>query len=176
MRQANNKERIVQFIEEVARSVRGQGSVYLVGGASAVWYGWRDSTTDIDIECAPEPAGFFGAIEGIKRRLNMNVELSSPGHFVPLLANWQGRSEYLQTAGSVDFFHFDFYSQAFAKLSRGHRRDLFDVEKMVSSEKVIPKKLFELVHQRADQIRNFPELSPSVLLKKIDEWVQSHEK
>lgn len=174
MRQANNKERIELFIDEVARSVRGQGSIYLVGGTCAVWFGWRESTTDIDIDCAPEPAGFFSAIEGIKRRLQMNIELSSPSHFVPALANWQGRSEYIRSAGPVDFYHFDFYCQAYAKISRGHRRDLLDVEKMVAAQKIDPGKLRELIYQRADQIEQYPDLSRQALLKKIDEWAQSH--
>lgn len=174
MRQVNDKKRIQQFIDEVAQAVRGPGSIFLVGGTSAVWFGWRDSTTDIDIDCSPEPAGFFTAIEGIKRRLHMNIELSSPSHFVPALANWQGRNEYICSAGSVDFYHFDFYTQAYAKISRGHRRDLLDVEKMMTTKKVIASKLGELVHQRADQIENYPNLNREMLLKKVDDWVKSH--
>jgi len=46
----------------VGKKVRGKGRIYFTGGATAVLYGWRPMTIDIDIKPEPEPAGLFEAI------------------------------------------------------------------------------------------------------------------
>ena len=111
-------------------SARGRGRAYLVGGASAAILGWRDSTLDIDIKLDPEPAGAFDAIARAKEALNINVELAAPDDFLPPLPDWRERSVFIDRHGPVDFFHYDFYAQALAKIHRGHRQDLDDVEAM----------------------------------------------
>ena len=56
----------------------------LVGGASAVIIGWRETTLDVDLKLDPEPPGVFEAIALAKDALAINVELaaqaSSPRH------------------------------------------------------------------------------------------------
>lgn len=42
--------------------VRGEGTIYLTGGATALLRGWRDATIDVDIKPDPEPAGLFEAL------------------------------------------------------------------------------------------------------------------
>ena len=51
----------------LGRTARSEGTVYLVGGASAVLIGWREATVDIDMKLEPEPRGIFEAIAKIER-------------------------------------------------------------------------------------------------------------
>jgi hypothetical protein len=46
--------------------------VYLVGGATAVTVGWRDSTIDIDLAFGPGADDVLRAIPAIKDSLNIN--------------------------------------------------------------------------------------------------------
>jgi len=57
---------------------RGDGCIYLVGGASAVIIGWRDSTTDVDLKLDPEPDGVFEAIAQVLAKVER-------GHRIDLL-------------------------------------------------------------------------------------------
>jgi hypothetical protein len=155
----------------MGRAVQGPGSVYLVGGASAVLFNWRATTIDIDIALAPEPAGLFAAIEGLKRTFQVSIELASPAQFVPPLPGWQGRSEFICRVGLVDFYHYDFYSQAFAKLSRGFERDLHDVASMVKFGKVSPQKLLPLFEQIVAELPRYPNLDPISLRQRLNTWL-----
>ena len=104
----------------LAQQVSGAGRIYVTGGASAVWYGWRAMTVDINLKADPEPLVFFEAIAHLKDSLSVNVELASPDQFIPELPGWRDRSPWFCREGSVDFHHYDFYSQALSKLERRH--------------------------------------------------------
>jgi hypothetical protein len=80
-------ERLERFMRELGRRARGPGKVYLTGGATAVLLGWRASTVDVDIKMDPEPAGAFEAIAKLKNEFDINVELASPDHFLPSMAD-----------------------------------------------------------------------------------------
>ncbi|MBI4819017.1 MAG: hypothetical protein HY791_22285 [Deltaproteobacteria bacterium] len=129
-------------MSELGRKAKGPGTVYLVGGASALLVGWRATTVDVDIKLDPEPAGVFEALAEIKRELDLNIELAAPDQFLPPVPGWRERSPAIGRHGPVEFRHYDFDSQALAKLSRGFERDLLDVEAMlglglVSKESVL---------------------------------------
>ena len=117
-------------MRRLGEAAQGPGRIYLVGGASAVLVGWRDTTVDVDVKLAPEPAGVFQAIAQAKEALNMNVELAAPDDFIPPLPNWQARSQFVAQHGPVAFFHYDFYAQALAKIERDHEMDRRDVRAM----------------------------------------------
>lgn len=70
-------------------------------------------------------------IPGLKEELSVNVELASPGDFVPLPRDWHARSPFVERAGLLAFRHFDLYSQALPKLERGHAQDVGDVREML---------------------------------------------
>ncbi|MDQ3198340.1 MAG: hypothetical protein M3Q46_03985 [Verrucomicrobiota bacterium] len=74
MRSESDKHRIENFISALGERVRGAGRIYLTGGATAVLYGWRTMTIDIDLKADPEPAGLFEAIALLKDELDVNVE------------------------------------------------------------------------------------------------------
>ena len=114
----------------IGSEAKGPGRVYLVGGASAVIIGWRETTIDVDLKLAPEPPGVFNAIASAKETLDINVELAAPDEFIPALPDWPSRSTFIVRQGPVDFFHYDFHAQALAKIERGHEQDLQDVAAM----------------------------------------------
>ena len=174
MRKLLEKSALLPLLEAIGERATGPGSVYLVGGASAVWFGWRDSTVDVDLALAPEPPGLFGAIEALKHEMQLSIELADPGQFVPPLPGWQGRSAFILRSGLVDFYHYDFYSQAFAKLSRGHARDLTDVAAMRAAGKVDPAQLLRWVDAVMPQVTRYPNLHPAALRQRVLDWVVLH--
>jgi len=82
-RQRVDLETLRQFMQELARGVRGPGNIYLTGGATALLLGFREQTIDIDLKLDPEPEGAFEAIARLKDRLDVNLELASPDDFIP---------------------------------------------------------------------------------------------
>lgn len=122
MRGHVDRQKLELFMKGLGERVHGAGRIYLVGGATAVLSGWRESTIDIDLKPVPEPPGLFQAIAAIKDEMDVNIELASPDHFIPVLPGWEERSRYFGRFGPVEFFHYDFYAQALAKLQRGHDR------------------------------------------------------
>lgn len=62
MREPVTADTLRLFMREVARTSRGEGRVYLTGGASAVLFGWRASTVDVDISLVPDDSRVLRAI------------------------------------------------------------------------------------------------------------------
>ncbi|MBL7662629.1 hypothetical protein JNK13_07750 [bacterium] len=170
MRDAVTKEKLQAFIEAIGKSSSGPGRVYFVGGSTALLLGIRNQTIDIDIKLDPEPPGVFQRIATLKDELLINVELAAPDDFVPALPGWQERSEFIARSGQVEFYHYDFYGQALAKIERGHQHDLSDVREFVKKGKVNPQKLSEYFEQIKPNLIRYPALNPVDLearLKKI---------
>jgi hypothetical protein len=171
MRGPLSREKLRDFMKEVARGAQGQpGRVYLVGGGTAVWAGWRASTVDVDLH--GEPERLFRGIQAIKERLELNVEFARPEDFVPALAGTDDRHVFIEKIGAVSFFHHDPYAQAFSKVVRGFDRDLSDAESFVASGMVDPGRLNELVHQvPAEAYAKYPALSRDAVLAAVDAFV-----
>lgn len=122
MREPVTASRVTSFMRELAAASRAASRVYLTGGASAVLLGWRETTLDIDIKIVPEDDRVLRAIPELKKRLRLNVELASPGDFIPPLPGWEERSPFIRQEGSLFFHHYDFYAQCLAKIERGTGR------------------------------------------------------
>lgn len=105
MRSPTQRETIERFLARLGDQVRGPGSIYLVGGATAVLYGWRASTIDIDLKVAVEPPGLFEAIAVLKDELDVNVAMASPDQFIPPLPGGQERSPFVGRYGPIEVFH-----------------------------------------------------------------------
>jgi len=166
-RETSNADKVRELMRFLGREATGPGRVYLVGGASAVLIGWRDTTIDIDLKLAPEPAGVFSAIARAKNALNINVELASPDDFIPTLPNWQGRCVFIERRGQVDFLHYDFYAQTLAKIERGHEQDRHDVEAMLSLKLVDPKRLLHLFEAIEPELERYPAVCASSMRNKV---------
>lgn len=172
MRPPLDREKLEQFLSSLGRKVRGEGRIYLTGGATALLHGWRPMTIDIDLKADPEPAGLFEALAVLKEELSVNVELAAPDQFIPPLPGWRDRSLFIGRYGRLDFFHYDPYSQALAKLERGHARDMVDVSAMLVSGLVRPDKLLEWFSRiEADLIR-YPAIDPASFRLSVDTFLR----
>src|SRR6267143_146159 len=151
MRQKVTAARLEEFMKALGSGVTEPARVYLVGGASSVLLGWRDSTIDVDLKFVPENDEILRKLPSLKERLQLNIELASPDDFIPQLPGWQERSRFIRQEGKLAFYHYDFYAQALAKIERGHRMDSLDVHQLIASGLVDPKRLRELFFTIEDQ-------------------------
>src|SRR5437868_11906229 len=103
MRSEADKSKIEAFMVAVGKRVRGEGSIYLTGGATAVLHQWRSMTIDVDLKPDPEPPGLFEALAALKNELDINVELASPDQFIPAIPGWRERSLFIAQHGAVKF-------------------------------------------------------------------------
>ena len=161
MRGEADRAKIERFMAELGQRVRGPGKIYLTGGGTAVLEGWRGMTVDLDLKAEPEPAGFFEAIAELKDRIDVNVELASPDDFIPALPDWQARSPFIGRHGAVDFHHYDPFSQALAKIERGHERDGRDVAAMLARGLIDRGRLGEFFEAIQPQLIRYPAIEPA---------------
>jgi hypothetical protein len=171
MRQLVDAARIRQFMRAIGHQATSPGHAYLVGGACAVLLDWRPSTLDIDLELDPSLEHVLKAIPAIKEDLQVNVELASPGHFIPELPGWRDRSPFIVREGSVDFHHYDFYAQALSKIERAHDRDLIDVREMAGRRLIDPGRLLEFVDQIAPFLYKYPAITPARFREAVERAV-----
>lgn len=160
MREKVTTARLQEFMKALGNAVADPARIFLVGGASAVLCGWRDSTIDIDLKVIPDSDEILRNLPTLKERLRVNIELASPDDFIPELPSWQERSRFIQQEGRLTFLHYDFYAQALAKIERGHYVDLLDVGDMIQNGLVVPNRLLEFFSQIEDQIYKYPAVDP----------------
>lgn len=144
--------------------------VYLVGGGTAVLAGWRSATIDADL-CADRDE-VFRDIQGIKERLQLNIEFARPEDFVPALSGTAERHRFIERVGRVDFYHYDPYAQLLSKVVRGFRKDLLDAERFVHSGWVDPRRFRDLVAAIPDSAYSrHPNLSRASVLGEVDAFL-----
>ena len=175
-RGASSGRQVRALMERLGRAAQGPGRVYLVGGASAVLIGWRDTTVDVDLKLHPEPAGVFGAIAQAKDALDINIELSAPDDFIPPLPDWETRSPFVARHGEVDFLHYDFYGQALAKIERGHMQDLADVSAMCRLDLIEPALLLRMFDAIVPGLERYPALDADLFAMRVREAVSEMER
>ncbi|HEU4931432.1 MAG TPA: DUF6036 family nucleotidyltransferase [Pyrinomonadaceae bacterium] len=156
MREKVSAEAIDRFMKALGRAGKTSAHIYFVGGVSAVLLGWRETTIDIDLKMVPEANEILKALPDLKERLHVNVELASPDDFIPALPGWEERSPFIGRERAIDFFHYDFYAQALAKIERGHTTDLLDVRQMIDRKLVEPTRLLEFFRQIEDRLYQYP--------------------
>lgn len=168
MRGETNRLKLEEWMIAMGSKLKSPSRIYLVGGATAVYEGWRSSTIDIDLKAEPEPTGFYEALAETKETHDLNIELASPEQFIPELSGWRERSPFLVRHGVTDFYAYDFYSQALAKLERGHPRDMDDVRAMRKAKKIHPKVLHEFFLQIEPSLVRFPAIEPAAFAASIN--------
>ena len=169
MRGLADAERLRRFLKELARAADADAAVYLTGGATAVLLGWRDSTIDADILIVPEHDSLFQALPRLKEELQINVEIASPAHFIPELPGWRERSLLIGREGRLAFYHYDPYSQALAKIERGHARDLADVRELFNRGLVEPDRLRELFEAIEPRLERYPAIDPPSFRRRLEQ-------
>jgi len=173
MRGLVDRDRLTRFMRALGRAARAPARVYLTGGASAVLLEWRAGTIDVDLEIRPESDEILRAIPRLKEELEINVELASPGHFIPELPGWEERSPFIVREGSLSFHHYAFYAQALSKIERGHVRDIVDVREMHARGLIDPNKLRDLFAVIEPQIYRYPALSARTFREAVDRTVKA---
>jgi hypothetical protein len=172
MRRPVDAERLERFLTELGRAGESDVRVYLTGGACAVLQGWRASTLDIDLKLVPDSDALLQAIPRLKESLEINVELAAPDQFIPQLPGWQERSPLIRREGAVAFHHYDFVSQALAKLERGHAQDLADVAEMARRDLIDPGDLGRRFDEIAPELHRYPAIDPASFRRAVEEFVQ----
>lgn len=176
MRAELTRERLRALMREIARTAPSRGTfrVYLVGGGTAVYAGWRDASIDADLHSDEDAV--FRDVQDIKERLNVNVEFARPEQFVPPLAGSADRHVFLETEGRVSFFHYDPYAQVLAKIVRGFERDVSDARAFVRSGMVDPMRLRALVEAiPASAYAKYPHLSRTAVQRALDDFLAGEE-
>jgi hypothetical protein len=141
MRRNVTPEKLRRFMHELAAHARSGGNVFFTGGATALLLGLREQTIDLDLKFDPEPQGVFEAISRLKNTLDVNVELASPGDFIPVAPDWKERSLFIDKIGDLQFFHFDLQAQILAKIERGYPHDLQDARDLLSRQRITSEQL-----------------------------------
>lgn len=169
MRRPVDAERLRRFMRELGAEADRDVRLYFTGGATAVLFGWRTSTIDVDVKVEPETDRLFRALPRIKEKLEINIELASPDQFIPALSGWQERSAFIAREGRLSFFHYDFYGQALSKIQRGHSQDLTDVRQMIERELIDRQQLRRRFEEIEPQLYRFPAIDPEAFRKALEE-------
>ena len=130
MRQRTDRQRIELFLQRLGLRFTRPGRLYLVGGTTMVYEGFRQQTLDIGIsfEVADEDhSAFIAAVRDLREQLSLNIEEASPAEFIPLPSGHHERSQFLGRYGQLEVFHFDLYNTALSKIKRGTESDFDDV-------------------------------------------------
>jgi len=169
MRKKAGAETLKALMAALGREADAPASVYVTGGATAVLLGWRETTVDADIQLLPDSDRLLRAISELKESLSVNVELASPAHFIPELPGWRDRSLFIGKEGPLSFYHYDLYSQALAKLERGHEKDLADVKAMIDRKLIDPAKALELFREIEPRLYLYPAIDPPSFRRAVEE-------
>jgi uncharacterized nucleotidyltransferase DUF6036 len=172
MREELTRERLLKLMKELARTAprRGTYRVYLVGGGTSVYMGWRRSSLDVDLFSDHDDV--FRDIQGIKERLNLNVEFARPEDFVPPLKGSPDRHIFIDTVGSITFYHYDPYAQLLSKVVRGFQRDLDDAGEFIRSKWVDPEVFRSLVAAIPESsYAKYPNLSRTAVERAVDAFL-----
>ena len=161
MREKVTAARLEELMKALASEHTSAVRIFLVGGATAVLLGWRDSTIDVDLKLEPDSDEILRKLPLLKERLHINIELASPDDFIPELPGWRDRSRFIRQEGSLTFLHYDFYAQALAKIERGHELDIRDVNELVHRKLVEPQRLLELFSEIETRLYQYPAIDPS---------------
>lgn len=167
MRRLADRERIERLLRALGDEARREGRVYLTGGATAVLYGWRKTTVDVDLKLVPEQDAILRAIPRLKESLEINVELASPADFIPELPGWQERSPFVGRFGKLSAHHYDLNAQALAKIERGHAQDLGDVREMLDRGPVQPEALLRWFEEIEPLLYRYPAIDPASFRRNV---------
>ena len=176
MRRPVDRERLGRFMRTLGQEVGEDVRVYLTGGATAVLYGWRTSTIDVDVKPEPEADSFFRALAALKERLEINVELAAPDHFIPELPGWRERSPFVAREGRLSFHHYDLYAQALAKIQRGHAQDLADVRELLDRRLVEREQLLQLFASIEPRLYRYPAIDPVAFRRGVEQVAEVHDR
>ena len=171
MRELTDPDKIHEFMRALGKGARHRSKIYFTGGTTAVLFGWRNTTVDIDLRFDPEFDELYRALPLLKEQLGINLELASPSDFIPSVPGWEDRSKFIRSEGLLDFFHYDPYSQALAKIERGHDQDVKDVDEMLKRGLIERQKLLSLFQEIETQLYRYPAIDPASFRRAVKQVV-----
>jgi len=172
MREDLTRERLHTLMDALAGSAPSGVAIraYFIGGATAVDRGWRRSTIDADLHASDDR--LFTDVQQIKDRLRVNVERVRPEDFVPPLSGSESRHVFVETIGSVSFFHYDPYAQLLSKIVRGFRQDVQDATRFIQEGLVEIERFRTLVRDIPDaSYSRYPNLSRASVETAVDDFL-----
>lgn len=169
MRALADPERIRRFMRALGVEAESEGRVYFTGGATAVLVGWRASTIDLDVKLVPEQDRLYRAIARLKDELQINVELASPDHFIPVPPGWEERSPFVGREGRLSYHHFDLCAQLLAKIERGHQQDRADVRAMIERGLVDSAAAWRYFVEIEPHLYRYPSIDPRSFRRAVEE-------
>ncbi len=169
MRELADAQHIRRFMRALGGAADSDGACYFAGGATAVLYGWRQTTIDVDVRLVPDTEALLRAIVVLKDTLRINVELAAPSDFIPVPAGWEDRSPFVGREVRLSFYHFDPYSQALAKLERAHVQDLEDVDAMIERGLIDPAMTLAYFAEIEPELYRFPAVDPRAFRRRVAE-------
>jgi hypothetical protein len=119
----------------------------------------------------PERPEVFRALPALKERLQVNVEIAAPSHFIPELEGWQERSPLIGSGARLRFYHYDFYAQALAKIERGHAQDRADVAAMIERGLVDRAELGRRFGDIVPRLDRYPAIDPGSFRRAVEQVV-----
>lgn len=158
MREPVDRDRVLALLDVLGRAARTEVRAYLVGGTTMVVEGLRESTIDVDLRLEPDDDDVLRAIARAKDRLSINVELASPEDFIPVPPGQADRATYVRRDGRLTTYHYDLYAQALAKVERGHRQDVEDVERLLAAGLVQAPHALAYFERLAPDLFRYPAL------------------
>jgi len=171
VRGLTDEAKLREFLTALGRRVRQPTNLYLVGGATAVLYGWRSTTIDIDFSLSPDSDEVLRAVPDLKRSLAINVELAAPHHFIPPLPGWRERSIFVGRFGALSVYHYDPYAQALAKIERGHAQDLDDIKNFFGEGLIVLDRLMEFFEAIEAELFRYPAIDAAVFRNAVTEAI-----
>jgi hypothetical protein len=175
MRRLADRGQILLFMERLGRESLSPARVYFTGGASALLHEWRAATVDIDLRIEPDTGDVLRAIPALKEELELNVELASPGDFIPELPGWRERSPFIAREGPLSFHHYDFNAQALSKIERSHARDLVDVTAMIDRGLVLRADLLRFFQMIEPELFRYPAIHGPTFRRAVEAIVAAHD-
>lgn len=169
MRRDVDVGRLRELLKALGAAATCAATVYLTGGSTALLHGWRTSTAAVDLKLEPDRDEVLRALPRLKEALQINIELAAPDQFLPEVPGWRERSPFVAKEGLLTFRHYDLYSQALAKIERGHARDVGDVREMLDRSLVDPLRLRELFAAIEPQLYRFPAVDAPTFRSALDE-------
>jgi uncharacterized nucleotidyltransferase DUF6036 len=164
-----DRKRIQRLVQALGEAAEQPVRIFLLGGTTAVLMGWRATTVDVDFVMRPEDDAVLRAIARLKETLQINVETASPLDFIPIPRGWEDRGVFIQRVQRAEFYHFDLYGQALAKVERGHRQDLDDVRQMLDRKLITTQAAREYFARIEPELYRFPAIDAPSFRRAVEE-------
>lgn len=158
-----------QLMDAMGRQVKNAVSVLFCGGATAVLLGFRESTVDVNLTFEPEHEEMFKLIKAFRDDLNINIELTSPAHFIPELEGSEARHVFIEDNGAVSFYHYDLYMQVLSNIERAWPVDLSDARSL--AKYVDLNLLTDLFLSASSAFERFPAIDRDALETKLRNFI-----